>query len=249
MDIDKLVFRASACSDLTGVKGLGDTGHKRARYSYLEAKYGRSKSVESKFLSKGINVEAIGIEMLSKHLGVELTKNEERKWDDIFTGECDIDTGECIIDHKASWDIFTHDDAKRQKESNYIDQMHVYMRLWERKQAKVAHVLIDASDEDVLRALERESFNHMDRETPEYIEVGIIRNMVYSQKNFDRFITIRGLGGDRLTDRLIETFIEIPLEDRFHIVDIPYSEDRMRLLETRVKEARQYLKTIYQPTF
>lgn len=248
VDIDKLVFRASSCGGLMGIKGLGKTGYKTARYAYIESKTGRTRKIESKYLSKGINVESIGIEMLSQKLGMEFIKNEERKWDDMFTGECDIDSDQldCIIDHKASWDIFTHDDAKMQEESDYIDQMQVYMRQWKRPKAKVAHVLIDASDEDVLKALEKESFNHRDRETPEYIEVEILRNMIYSQANFDRFISIRGLGGDKLTDRLIETFIDIPFEDRFHIVDIPFSKERMSLLETRVKEAREYLKTVYK---
>jgi len=184
--------------------------------------------------------------MLSQKLEIELTKNEERKNNELITGECDIVTDNCIIDIKSSWDIFTHDDAKRQKQSDYIDQLHGYMKLWERPNAKVIHVLIDASDEDVLKALERESFKHADRETPEYLEVEIIKDMIYSTENFERFITIRGLGGDELTDRLIETFIDIPFEERFHIVDIPFSQDRMNFIETRVKEARTYLKTIYQ---
>jgi len=246
MNIDELVFRASSTSGLTGVKGLGKTGYKTARHAYIESKTGRTRKIESKYLSKGINVESTGIEMLAIKFGLDLVKNEERKWDDMFTGECDIDTGDCIIDHKASWDIFTHDDAKMQEESDYIDQMHVYMRLWKRDKAKVAHVLIDASDEDVLKALEKESFNHRDRETPEYIEAGILRNMIYSQANFDRFVSIRNLGGDKLTDRIIETFIDIPFEDRFHIVDVPFSKERMNLLEIRVKEARAYLKTVYK---
>jgi hypothetical protein len=245
VNIDELVFRASSVADLMGVKGLGETGYKKARYNYLEHKYGRYKKTESKYCSKGLNVEAIGIKMLSEYMKIDLVKNEERKTNTLFTGECDIDTGEIIIDHKASWDIFTHDDSKRKKDSEYIHQLHVYMQLWERKKAKVAHVLIDGSDEDVLKELERESFKHPDRETPEYIEVDIIKDMIFSTANFERFINIRGLGGDELTDRLIETFIEIPFEDRFNIVDIEYSQSKMDLIEKRVKDAREYLKTVY----
>lgn len=246
VNIDELVFRASAMSKLMGLKGLGETGKKAARHNYLESKYGRYKKITSKYMSKGIAVEAIGIEMLSQYLEVDLTKNEERKYNELFTGECDIDTGEIIIDHKASWDIFTHDDAIRVEESDYKHQMHVYMQLWGRKQAKVSHVLIDAPDEEVLRALEIESYKYPDRETPECIEVDILKDMIYSRDNFERFVNIRGLGGDEITDRLIETFIEIPFEERFNIVDVPYSAPHMQIMESRVKEAREYLKTIYK---
>jgi len=112
LSIDDVLFRASSIGDLCGVKGLGKTGEKRARYTYLEYKTGRTKEFTSQQTEKGTKTEPISIDLINKKFDTNYTKNETRLSDEYFTGECDIydESTSTIIDVKGSFDVFTHDD-------------------------------------------------------------------------------------------------------------------------------------------
>lgn len=247
MDIDKLLFRCHSIGDLMGVKGLGETGKKRARYTYVEAKYGRRKSVKSKYFDKGIACEPLSFELTKSVLGLDLVKNHERKENEFLTGECDTESEELnlVADIKNCWDIYTFSDACSKLNTDNENQLRCYMELFDRDNSKLIYTLNNATDELVLKALESESYNHHERETPEWIEVEIIKDMIFTTSEFERFINIRGLGGDELTDRCIETFIEIPENDRVFVYDFKRDETRYDLIKSRIKEARAYLKNLY----
>ena len=244
INIDEIVFRASSVGDLCGAKGLGKTGEKRARYTYLEHTTGRKKEFTSKQTDKGNLTEGVSIAEISEQLGRELTKNEVRLYDEYFTGECDIDdeADDCIIDVKASWDVFTHDDNKAAYNKDHEDQLRVYMRLYKRKKAKLIYKLIDAPDEMVLKAIESENYKWPGLETPEWRQVEILINMVYTRESFDRLVLNLGLGGDPLTDRLIDLFVEIPIEDRTKVYEFTHDQPKEDFIISRVVMARDYLK-------
>lgn len=248
IEANDILFRAHSIGDLCGAKGLGKTGEKLARYTYLEHTTGRRKEFTSKQTKKGTLTEDLSIQFLSERLGRQLSKNNTRLHDEYFTGECDVDDVEddCVIDVKGSWDVFTHDDNITSYNSDHEHQLRVYMRLYKRNKAKLVYILNDAPDDMVLKALEIESYNHPERETPEWKEVEIIKNMIFTRDNFDRFIQIRGLGGDELTDKLIDYFVEIPLESRIKEFNFSKSEDQEYFLVDRVKMARDYLRRTYK---
>ena len=242
VNIDEILFRASKMGDLMGLKGLGKTGEKLARKNYLEHKYGRVKSFTSKYTDKGTKVEETSIKELSNYFQKEFTKNEVRLSDSYFTGECDIIDNDTIIDVKNSWDLYTFDDAKHDINKDYIWQGRTYMELYKKPKFRLIYILSDAPDEMVLKSLEIESYKC---DVPEWREVQILTEMIYTRENFERFINIRGLGGDEFTDRLIDSFVDIPLNERIFYRDYNAHQESLELMQSRVIEAREYLKQIY----
>ncbi len=241
VNIDELLFRCHSLGDIMGVKGLGKTGMKRAMYTYMEAKTGRTKQFSSKYTEKGITNESESIEIVSAHLDVTLIKNEQRLSNEFITGECDVLSEQMVLDVKNSWDIFTFTDACMELNSDYEWQLQGYMELYGKNRSKLCYVLTNAPDALVFKELERESYKHPDYETPEWIEVDIIKSMIFTKDEFMKFVNNRGLGGDEITDRMIETFIEIPIQDRVKIYDIDRDQDKIDLIYKRVEMARNYL--------
>lgn len=248
MKIDEILFRCHSVGDMMGVKGLGDTGKKRARYTYLEYKYGRRKSIKSKYFEKGTACEPTSFIIAENVLGLKLRKNEARKENEYLTGECDTENEQLnlVADFKNSWDIYTFSDACAKLNTDNEWQLRCYMELYNRDNAKLIYTLNDAPDEMVLEALERESYNHPERETPEWIEVEKIKDMVFTRQSFERIINYRGIGGDELTDKCIETFIEIPEQERVFVYDFVREKSKYDLIVARILEARIYLKGIYK---
>lgn len=247
MNIDEIIFRSSTVGDLCGKTGLGVTGQKRAIYTYLENKYGRVKGFESNKTKKGQSNESQSIEIYNEIFGTRYIKNEIRLSNEFVTGECDIDDEEndTILDMKNSWDIFTFHDSKTESNKNYPMQGQSYMELYGRTKFKLVHILTDAPDEIVLKILESESYKHPNLETPEWREVEIITQLIFTQTNFDRFISMRGLGGDEFTDRLIDSFVHIPIEERISEKSFEFDPKMIEFRNLRINEARNFLKTIY----
>lgn len=247
--IDEIIFRSSTVGNLMGTKGLGVTGEKLAVNTYLEYKYGRVKEFSSKYTEKGTKNEAQSIREYNQIFGTNYVKNEIRLYNEFITGECDIDDKECdtILDIKNSWDLFTFHEAKLKTEAKklYEWQGQSYCELYNRSNFKLVYILSNAPDELVLKELEKESYKHFGGETPEWREVQIIGSMIFDKENFNRFVDIRGLGGDELTDKLIDTFVEIPLAERIHTIEVKRDKDKINQLYKRIKEARTFLKTIY----
>lgn len=107
------------------------------------------KTVETKYMDKGLALEDRAIEFLS---GFELrryTKNKERLKNELLTGECDILVpGVETIDTKVSWDLDTFpllvEDAH---DSMYEWQGRGYMQLYNVPQHRVAFILLDTPEE------------------------------------------------------------------------------------------------------
>ena len=245
--IDELIFRSSSVGNLCGKTGLGATGEKLAIHVYLETKYGRVKEFSSKYTDKGLSCEESAINALNSIHQKQYVKNEVRICNDFITGECDIDDKESdlIIDVKNSWDLFTFHDAKTTDNKNYEFQGQCYMELYNRSNFSLIYMLEDAPDNIILKELERESYK-WNGETPEWREVQIIGSMIYNAENFNRFIDIRSLGGDSFTDKLIDTYIEIPQTERMHIKSYERDSKKYDFIKSRVLEARKFLKTIYK---
>jgi len=243
--IDEILFRCHSLGDIMGVKGLGKTGKKRAIQTYIEYKYGRTKRFTSNKMEKGLITESESIKVIADHLQLPLIKNEVRKSNEFITGECDVIHNDIVYDVKSSWDIHTFTDAKLELNNDYFWQLNGYMDLFDCHTAKLCYVLNSAPDEVLFRELERESFKHPERETPEWIEVEIIKNLVYTESEFMRFINLRGIGGDDITDKAIESFVEIPLTERIYILEFGHDTETVMQIENRVIDAREFLKQYY----
>jgi hypothetical protein len=247
VNIDEIIVRASQSGEICKPKGLGKTGEKLARKIYLEHKYGRVKSFTSKYTDKGTKVEESSIKELSDYLQRDFKKNEVRITNYFFTGECDIDdeSTDTIIDVKNAWDLFTFDDAKHEINQDYVFQGRAYMNLYNRSNFKLIHILSDAPLSMILDTLHREDYKWQDFDTPEWRKVQIISEMVFTEDNFMQIISDEGLGGDEFTDKLINRFVPIPIEDRIFIREFTAHDETLKFMQSRVIDMRNYLKTIY----
>jgi hypothetical protein len=143
-------IRASAASNIMGVKALGKTGQSYLQEWVKEQVYGRRKQISSKYLLKGLEMEDKAIELLSNELfdGAMIFKNEEHFESDYFTGTPDIIFNDKIIDIKCSWDCMTFPLFETELPSKeYFFQAQVYMDLVGVEKYEVIYCLMDTPDD------------------------------------------------------------------------------------------------------
>lgn len=186
----------------------------------IKQRFNRERDIYSKYLEKGLQAEEAGITLLTltQKLGM-ITKNEEKFENQFMTGTPDLLINETVYDIKSSWDIFTFpmfSDSIPNK--NYEWQLQVYMHLTGLKKARLAYVLVD---------------------TPEALRYQEARKISYQ----------RGMEGD-IDDELEDiinssmTFSDIPKANRVKIYDIEYDPNKIKKLEARVTECRDYISSI-----
>jgi hypothetical protein len=64
-------------------------------------------TIDSKYLTKGIDLEDTSIDLYNEVHGTLYLKNTERLSNEFITGECDINAEDKIIDIKTSWSLET----------------------------------------------------------------------------------------------------------------------------------------------
>ena len=107
--------------------------------------YGVRKSIENKYLSKGIEMEDEAIDRAIEWLDLPFAiKNKKRFEDDYFTGEPDLIVGDTVLDIKNSWDCFTFPLFDSEiPTKDYFFQLQIYMHLTGLKKAKLVYVLLN----------------------------------------------------------------------------------------------------------
>lgn len=92
---------------------FGDTAIKGLINIYILERFGREQKLDTAAIRKGLGVEDIGIEMISELTGEKYVKNEERVFNEYFSGVIDMFKGKNIRkavhvrDHKGSWDLWS----------------------------------------------------------------------------------------------------------------------------------------------
>ena len=121
--------------------------------SYLEQwvkeqLYNTKKQINSKYLTKGNEVEIEAIEYYAdvKDLGFVL-KNQDYFENDFITGTPDLITNGVVYDFKSSWDCFTFPLFETKVDKNYEAQLQGYMALTGFKKAKLVYTLQNTPDE------------------------------------------------------------------------------------------------------
>ena len=110
--------------------------------------YGVKKQIQSKYLTKGLDVEDIAIDYYSevKGLGFVL-KNQDYFSDDFMHGTPDLIHGDTVYDFKSSWDCFTFPLFDQTPDNGYVMQLQTYMALTGLKKAKLVYTLQNTPDE------------------------------------------------------------------------------------------------------
>lgn len=219
--------------------------------------FGRNEDTESKYTEKGNTVEESSITMVTldefrrtQSADSVFTKNDQRIEDDFISGEPDLFEGPSITvatrvrDIKSSWSIYTymrsiHDDIK----PAYWQQLQGYMRLTCAYESKLHQCLVNTDISQIMKELEKESWKHPERDTPNWREIEIISQHVFDKKTFDNYIEVRGcVPNDALSQRYYNAFVEIPERFRLYTRIIPRDNLFIDSIPTYVLKAREYIK-------
>jgi hypothetical protein len=111
--------------------------------------YGVRKNIQSKYLTKGNEVEDDAINYASAEKGwLFAEKNEEYFEDDYFCGTPDVILEDKIIDIKSSWDCFSFPLFYNGiPNKDYYYQLQTYMHLTGKHKAQLVYVLMNTPEE------------------------------------------------------------------------------------------------------
>ncbi len=224
---NKFKIRASSSRDLlkngTGADKdkMGLTSKGIVEDWVKEQLYGRKKEFTSKYTTKGTLQEDLSIDLLAEHLDLGmLLKNEKRFENDFMTGTPDIVLKDPVIEVKSSWDVFTFPylaQSVPNKDMKYVAQVQTYMALTGKKKAILAYCLVD---------------------TPQHLIEREARNYCYD-------LGYPELDGDVYNDfEKRMTYGDIDPKLRVKIFHVARQDNVIEAIENRVKEAREYIKTL-----
>lgn len=201
---------------------LSKTAQRHLLDVYIAQKYGRVRDIQTKQMKKGVAVEQDSIDMLSKLLSVEFSKNEERYSNAYVTGLPDIVDNGMVIDIKSSYDLWTFMGNLPDKlDSLYYWQLMSYMWLTDAKLGYIAYCLSNTPD----NIIEQEKYyllKNMDvvsEESPEYVKQAL--KLEFNMK-----------------------FDDIDISERVLLYKVDRNEDDIIRIEQKVLKAREYLHEI-----
>lgn len=153
MQLNEFKIRCSAISLIMTEPRSKSEALSQTCISYLEQwvkeqLYNTKKQINSKYLTKGNEVEIEAIEYYAevKDLGFVL-KNQEYFENDFITGTPDLITNGVVYDFKSSWDCFTFPLFETKVDKNYEAQLQGYMSLTGLEKAKLVYTLQNTPDE------------------------------------------------------------------------------------------------------
>lgn len=153
MELKQFKIRCSAISKImTNPRSKSETLSETCK-SYLEEwmkeqLYGFERQIQSKYLSKGLEVEALALDYYAevKGLGFVL-QNVDKFENDFMTGTPDLIINDLVIDMKASWDCFTFPLFDTDIDKAYWMQLQGYMALTGKRSARLVYTLQNTPEE------------------------------------------------------------------------------------------------------
>lgn len=218
---------------------------------FVSARYERRRDFENKFTAKGNIAEEDSITLYSRLKKEFFAKNEETLSNDWISGTPDLFCGKTIreasqtIDTKTNWDAntFFRDKFKEVKDAYYWQGMG-YMDLTGADQHTVAHCLVNTPYSLVQWELHRESYKYLNADTPTWIELQIIANLVYDRKTFEEYVNLRGcLPIDLNSKAVFEGFVDIPMEERMFELTVDRDDKEIKWIYDRVELCREWMNT------
>jgi len=229
MEIFKI--RASSAGKIAGVKGLGETGKSYCKQWLKETLYKRRTEIKSKYIDKGNRLEEEGFTLMALQLDLGMVyKNHEFFKDDYFCGTPDLIHNGVVYDNKCSWSLDTFPMFESEiPNSDYFNQLQVYMHLTGCRKASLCYTLIDADIDLVMQAV---------KWTTEARNIfKTISNMVYTKSAFGEYI-------EEFCNGFTGPFVEIPESDRIKTFEFEYDPQVIEKLQSRVVECREYINSL-----
>jgi hypothetical protein len=104
-------------------------------------------TIDSKYLTKGIDLEDTSIDLYNEVHNTLYLKNTERLENEFITGECDINAEDKIIDIKTSWSLETFPASPEDvNNKDYEWQLRGYMMLYDKPKAELAYCMVSTPD-------------------------------------------------------------------------------------------------------
>jgi hypothetical protein len=185
----------------------------------IEEMYGIKKEFSSRFTDKGIEVERESIDLVQDNCDFGfMYKNEEHFENDFLTGTPDVNTDNILLDVKSSYDASTFPFfAEDIPNKDYYYQLQGYMALCNKRKSVLAYCLVNTPYQIVEDEVRRAHWKeHLIDESEE------LRADVEARHNFDH----------------------IPPEKRIKTFEVRYDKDVVKAIYDRVKECREYYKTL-----
>jgi hypothetical protein len=213
-------------------------------------KYERHEEITSKYLDKGNEVEEDSITVVSRMTKQFYKKNAEHLKNDFIKGTPDLFLGQYITqaerirDTKSSYSIFTfHRAINKELNKDYYWQLLGYMWLTGANVSNVDYCLINTPYHLVENELRRESYNHLNGDTPTWIELQLIAKHTYDRKTFESYIHKRGCFPSTEADHaIVNGFVEVPLNERFFTFEIERNDADIERLKQRIIDCRKWIK-------
>ena len=93
-----------------------------------------------------------------------------------------------------------------------------------------------------MNELRKESYNHPENNTPNWIECQIIANHVYDMPTFEQYIQVRGCQPtDSSGDAVLKGFVEIPIKERHFCFEFKRDQSEIDRMHQRVIDCRKYI--------
>lgn len=153
MQLKEFKIRASAVSQImTNPRSKSETISQTCK-SYLEQWvkeqiYNTQKTIKSKYLTKGLEVEQIAIDYYAEEKGLGFVlPNVEYFSNEFLHGTPDLIHGQTLYEFKSSWDCFTFPLFESEPDKGYWMQCQVYMALTGLKKARLVYTLQNTPDE------------------------------------------------------------------------------------------------------
>ncbi len=109
--------------------------------------FGYKTTIDSKYLTKGIDMEDTSIDLYNEVHGTLYLKNTERLSNEFITGECDINAEDKIIDIKSSWSLETFPASPEDvNNKDYEWQLRGYLWLYDKPKAELAYCMVSTPD-------------------------------------------------------------------------------------------------------
>lgn len=153
MQLPKFKIRCSAIGQImtnprSKTETLSQTTKTYVETWVKEQIYGTKKTIKSKYLTKGIDVEDVAIDYYAEVKGLGfILKNQDHFQDDYVTGTPDLIIKDEVIDLKSSWDCFTFPLFDEIPDKAYEYQLQGYMGVTGLKKARLVYTLQNTPDE------------------------------------------------------------------------------------------------------
>lgn len=211
-------------------------------------KYGRKKEINSDKLVKGIENEKKSRDILTRVTGLFLTASTERKSNKFVTGAIDIEPNEVIPDIKSTWSWRSFSKILESSANEiYLRQGDSYMDLWNKKEFLLCHVLTDTPNRLVEKEIKSLDYKYnilniegdVREENIDDVKK-TVTNHIFSREALENFCDY----SSNVHIEWFNDFIEIPEQDRVHMIPHSFDKERIEQRNECIVLAREYMNTV-----